>query len=66
VWAQAEAERFVTRPFLMGSNEAPPPTPSPSAPEAAAERLARASRMESRKTTSIFTPAQCVSTLLEF
>ena len=33
---------------------------------AAAERLARASRMESRKTTSIFTPAQCVSTLLEF
>ncbi|EIE22257.1 DUF1336-domain-containing protein [Coccomyxa subellipsoidea C-169] len=53
---RAEAERFVTRPFLMGSNEAPPPTPSPS--NTAAERLARTSRLASRKTTSIFTPAQ--------
>ena len=58
---QAEAERFVTRPFLMGSSEAPPPTPSPALSQIAAERVARAAGLESRKTTSIFTPAQCVT-----
>lgn len=55
---QAEAERFVTRPFLMGSNEAPPPTPSPALSDAAAHRAELSAKLETRKTTSIFTPAQ--------
>jgi hypothetical protein len=54
--AQSEAERFVTRPFLMGTHDAPQARPSPMQ-QGAAERVQRA-ELASRKTTSVFSPAQ--------
>ena len=56
-WLQAEAERFVTRPFLMGTHDAPQAGPSP-LPAGAAQRAARADSAKKRATTSVFKPAQ--------
>lgn len=60
-WLQAEAERFVTRPFLMGTHDAPQAGPSP-LPAGAAQRASRADSAKKRATTSVFKPAQqCAS-----
>ncbi len=56
--AQAEVERFVQRPFLMGTREDTNPDPPPPADGGDPERAERSSRLSSRKTTSIFVPAQ--------
>ena len=56
-WLQAEAERFVTRPFLMGTHDAPQAGPSP-LPAGAAQRASRAVSARKRATTSVFKPAQ--------
>ena len=53
---QAEAERFVTRPFLMGTHDASQANPSPMQ-QGAAERTQRPP-LQTRKTTSVFSPAQ--------
>ena len=52
---QAEAERFVTRPFLMGTHDAPQVSPSPL--QAGAALRAKRSDLQTRKTTSVFAPA---------
>ncbi len=52
---QAEAERFVTRPFLMGTHDAPQAIPSPL--QAGAALRAERSGLQTRKTTSVFAPA---------
>ncbi|CAK0780512.1 hypothetical protein CVIRNUC_005077 [Coccomyxa viridis] len=54
---RAEAERFVTRPFLMGTHDAPQAGPSP-LPAGAAQRASRADSAKKRATTSVFKPAQ--------
>jgi hypothetical protein len=60
-WVQAEADRFVTRPFLMESHEgvfAHSNTPSRLEQPARTVRAQAATSLEQRKTTSIFSPAQ--------
>ena len=52
---QAEAERFVTRPFLMGTHDAPQASPSPL--QAGAALRGKRSKLQTRKTTSVFAPA---------
>lgn len=46
----------MTRPFLMGTHDAPQASPSPMQ-QSAAERAQR-SELATRKTTSVFSPAQ--------
>ena len=52
----------MTRPFLMGTHDAPQAGPSP-LPAGAAQRASRADSAKKRATTSVFKPAQQCGTL---